>query len=267
MRKPLVMECLRLRAEFDPEYLGLLIPGGSTGLRGGTAAAIEEDLAMIAAEPAVKRQYARLAAERRRQVLEFRAWLKRFGLEGQARSSLRAMTLAYTIDYRKIRSRMEAARLLHKTFDEAIAIAENAGVLPPGRWRAVTARWLDCLDPRRRRLRGMMDRLFRQATFASYGELRQPLCRQVVWERRRTLGRVLKQIAGPRAATDPVDDARQLLAGIGRDPDPWSRELVTLRAVQTLSILDLKTYCDLVAELGEYNPHTPEAQDDMAHQP
>jgi hypothetical protein len=252
MRKPLVMECLRLRAEFDPEYLGLLIPGGSTGLRGGAAAAIEEDLALIAAEPAVKRQHARLAAERRRQVLEFRSWLVRFGLDGQPRPSLRAMTLAYTIDYRKIRSRLESARMLQKTFDEAIA--EHADVLQSSPWGNVAARCLDCVDPRRRRLRVMMDRLFRQPAFASYGEPQRQLCRRVVWERRRTLGRVLKQIAGPWAAADPVDESQQLLAGIGRDPDPWSRELVTLRTVQTLSILDLKTYCDLVAELGEYGP-------------
>jgi hypothetical protein len=265
MRRPLVMECLRLRAEFDPEYLGLLIPGGSTGLRGGAAAAIEEDLALIAAEPAVKRQHARLAAERRRQVLEFRSWLVRFGLEGQPRPSLRAMTLAYTIDYRKIRSRLESARLLQKTFDEALA--EHADTPRLGPWGNMAARCLDQVDPRRRRLRVMVDRLFRQPAFASYGGPQQQLCRRVVWERRRTLGRVLKQIAGPRAAADPVDEARQLLAGIGRDPDPWSRELVTLRAVQTLSILDLKTYCDLVAELGEYSAGTPDAPGGTLQQP
>jgi hypothetical protein len=49
-----------------------------------------------------------------------------------------------------------------------------------------------------------------------------------------------------------VAEAKQVLAAVGRDPDTWSRELVTLRAVQTLSLLDLKIYCDLVAELGEY---------------
>ena len=45
---------------------------------------------------------------------------------------------------------------------------------------------------------------------------------------------------------------------IARDPATWSRQLVTLRAVQTLSVLDLQTYCDLVAELGEYETCPPE---------
>ena len=89
------------------------------------------------------------------------------------------------------------------------------------------------------------------------------MLRRLLWERRRTLAPVVRLLAGKVAPADPVADARQVLDAIARDPATWSRQLVVLRTIQTLSVLDLETYCDLVAELGEYAPCAPEAKDDM----
>ena len=55
-----------------------------------------------------------------------------------------------------------------------------------------------------------------------------------------------------------MEHARQVLSQVARDPGPWTRQLVILRTIQTLSVLDLKTYCDLVYELGEYGTENRE---------
>ena len=63
----------------------------------------------------------------------------------------------------------------------------------------------------------------------------------------------MRTLTHHRAPSDPVSAARAVLCDAARDPATWTQQLVVLRAVQTLSVLDLKTYCDLVAELGEYS--------------
>ena len=75
MRKPVFLECLRMRAEFDPEYLGVILPGSTAYLRQATLTPIEEDLALIDADPGVRHEFRQLAGRRRRQVLEFRRLL------------------------------------------------------------------------------------------------------------------------------------------------------------------------------------------------
>ena len=149
---------------------------------------------------------------------------------------------------------LEAARLLQRAFDEAMA--EDADDRVGGMGKRLVRWFLDEVDPRRRSLRAMMGRLFRQSLFDCYDVKQRRLCQIVVWQDRRTLWGALRQLAANSVPIDLVDDSRQVLAGIGRDPVTWSRQLVTLHAVQTLSVLDLKTYCDLVAELGEYTADT-----------
>ncbi len=246
MRKPLLLECLQMRARFDPEYLGVLLPGSSPYLRGGTAAPIEEDIASIGAQPTLKKRFRTLAAQRRRQVADLRDWLARFDLQGQSNESLRAVAIAYTIDFQQARSRLQATRQLQRHFEDLIAeqgLRSPLARLPEWSLRAAWCRW---------RYRGRLFQLFRQPAFAGYSPKQQRRCRRLVYCRRGGLLKALRLLTGPDAPSDPVDRARRSLAQVARDPAPWSRQLVVLRAVQTLSVLDLKTYCDLVYELGEY---------------
>ncbi len=246
MRKPLVMECLRMRAEFDPEYLGAILPDGPRRTHGPSSPPVEEDLAMIGAGPDVKRRFAREAADRGRQAVEFRHWLGRLNLDGFSGESLRAMAIAYTIDHSGVRSRLEATRLLEKVFEEA------KDARPPLGRRGLG--WLRRLSWRRARFDRLVNRVFQQPAFAAYPAEQREACRGLLRERRKRTGPALRRLAAGGAAGDPVEESRKALAEVGRDPGPWSRQLVALRAVQALSILDLKTYCDLVAELGEYGP-------------
>jgi len=101
MRKPLFMECLRMRADFDPEYLGIVPPGPNRGVREAEVVQIEEDLALIGAEPSVRREFRDLASRRRRQMLDFRRLLCELGIEAYSAEAMRAMAIAYAIDYQK----------------------------------------------------------------------------------------------------------------------------------------------------------------------
>ena len=254
MRKPVFLECLRMRAQFDPEYLGILLPGTSAGLHTTGTSPIEEDLALIGVEPGVVREFRGLAAQRRRQVLEFRRWSARFHLAKKPAPSLRAMAVAYTIDYRDVRSTLEAAQLLRRTFDEAIAPASQSPPAVEHRGCFALALW------RRWRYAKRLERLFSRPGFEHYGQQQPDVCGRVLWARGGPLLRALKVLTDTDAA-DPLQDAREVLSAVADDPDTWSRQLVVLRAVQTLSVLDLWTYCDLVAELGEYEAYTPEEMD------
>lgn len=247
MRRPLFVECMRMRAQFDPEYLGVLLPGCPNRLRGATEAAIEEDLDRIEAEPAMKERYRQMAAKRRRQMLEFRAWLSRLHLAEFSAEALRAMAIAYSIDYKRARTHLTATRLLERAFDDALAATSRRWSLANLPEWSLRAAWC------RLRWRRRLIKLFQQPAFLRYTLEQQARCRRLVYCRRGDLLRALGELTGRGRPLDPVEQARRVFSGVGADPAPWSRQLVVLRAVQTMSVLDMKTYCDLVFELGEYD--------------
>ncbi len=248
MRKPVFLECLRMRAEFDPEYLGVSLPGSAAFAGRATGSPIEEDLALIGADPGVRREFRSLAAECRRHVLQFRRLLANWDCSGQSGQSLRAMAIAYAIDYAQVRTRLEAGRRLKKSFDEACSKPSGVGWSLGTLWR----RWKNS---------ARVDRLLKQPAFAAYAGQRDT-CLALLCRRGPLLADLRRLTAG-NVAAHPVYEARQVLLAVGRDPATWSRQLVVLRAVQTLSVLDLRTYCDLVAELGEYGTCTADGADGM----
>ncbi|HYW78379.1 MAG TPA: ion transporter, partial [Thermoguttaceae bacterium] len=252
MRKPVFLECLRLRAEFDPEYLGAMFPGSKNHSRRATATMVEEDLAMIDADPGVVREFRELASLRRRQMIEFRRLLTKIDGGDLPPESLRAMAIAYTIDYGRIRSRLRAVRRVHRAVDEfangsarghKFSGTNAAKVL---RDRSLAASWC------RLRYGRLAKQVLQRSDFAAYDQDRRKLFLRVLYHRRGRLLRAVRLLAHADTPADLLADARETLLPIGRDPAGWTRQFVILRAVQTLSVLDLKTYRNLVAELGQY---------------
>ena len=241
MRKPVFLECLRMRAAFDPEYLGVLMPGPKSQVARVTAAPIEEDLALIDADPGVRQRFRRLAAEHRRRVRDFRRLVSSSDGGPFSAESLRAMAIAYAIDFRGVRSRFEAAERLKMAFDEV----DPKGPAMSRSLRQLWCRWRYARDVRR---------LFERPDFVNYSARRRNACAAAIYGRRGALLGALRTLTRGDGSVDPIEDARQIVAAVGRDPATWTRQLVVLRAVQTLSVLDLTIYCDLVAELGEYGP-------------
>jgi len=241
MRKPVFLECLRMRAQFDPEYLGVLLPGCPSPDRQVTSTPVEEDLQLVDADPGLKQEFRELAGRRRRQMSGFRRLLDELGESRFSAESLRAMAIAYTIDYRRVRSRVEAVDGLRQALDEAALCASRSWRRP---LRAVWCKW---------RIAGKLARLWRQPAFAATGPRQRKLLVELICRRRGPLLAALCEVARGGDSTDIEADARDTLLAVARDPATWSRQLVVLRAVQTLSVLDLKTYHELVFELGEYD--------------
>ncbi|NQU25778.1 MAG: hypothetical protein HQ567_31195, partial [Candidatus Nealsonbacteria bacterium] len=267
MRKPVFMECLRMRARFDPEYLGAWKSADQgTGQPDHPAVApIEEDLATIGADPGQVHEFRQLTAERRRQMTDFRRLLATMDREvcrpevGEPFSaeSLRAMAIAYTIDYRDVRSHVEATERLRRALDEIATNGTTSSDAAPGLIRTPRAWWC------RLRHAGKARRLFSQPALADFDAAARRASTREIYGRRGELLAALRTLAGKHGPDDPVDAARTTLLSVARDPATWSRQLVTLRAVQTLSVLDLRTYCDLVADLGEYETCPPETTETL----
>lgn len=259
MRQPVFLECLQMRAEFDPEYLGVMLVGSNREASRTTAAPIEDDLDLIDAERGIRQRFRQLATERRRQVSALRKLLGECNIEETSDESLRAMTIAYTIDYDDVRSGWEAIMALRHLLDEAILSVDRrkagSGDQIPSRQKFRA--WLFA-----RKYATALDRLFCQPAFAAYSmSQRSLLVEQLCLRGQRRLREALRRLTRDATLHDPLVAIRETLQAVGRDPATWSRQLVVLRAVQTLSVLDLNTYCDLVAELGEYDTRGEEIDD------
>jgi len=250
MRKPLFVECLRMRAAVDPEYLGLRLPGLEKQARPGGIPQVDEDLKALGVTPALRAELRQLAKERHTQMLDLRRLLGQWEPPSRRPAALRAVAVAYAVDYRNARSTLEAARLVRRACDRALA--EGPRRLAPPDWspRALWCRW---------RFRKALRALFQQPEFRHYDGKQQAVCRRWIARRRGPLLDALRRLTANRQpwSTDPVAEAYRTLAAVARDPEPWSGQLVTLRTVQTLSVVDLKVYCELVAELGQYDRHEP----------
>ena len=244
MRKPIFLECLRMRAEFDPEYLGVVLPGSPGDQRKTIGMLVEKDLAQIGADGKLQLEFRRMAVQRRKQTQRLRKLLNRFDMENYSAESLRAMTVAYTIDYQGIRSRLAAAKQLHRAFDEVLRDESALGGVRS--FFSIRHIWRRCRDGQR------IDRLFASPAFARFDRAQQRVCRQLVFRGRGPFVGALRTLTRDGIPADPREEAREVLRAVGADPTPWSRQLVVLRTVQTLSVLDLRTYCELVNELGEY---------------
>jgi hypothetical protein len=240
MRAPLVEACLLLRARCDPEYLGVPLPGSlSTPLPGADA---ESDLRFLRARRELE---AAVETERRRAERDM-ARLGRL-LDGGLRARLaaqvagegaelspeqiRAAAVAYLGDLRGVRRNLSSAAIL----DEVFADAEKRPPLP----RRLLPRldlsrafddWWDRHGPKRR---GARLRAWRAALWNVDG------------------------VADALLAYDRLGDMAEregeaTLAGYLRRPSRTTDSLVTLRAVQTLSLIDLLRYREHVHRLGGY---------------
>jgi len=186
--------------------------------------------------------------------LEFRALLPKFGQPLPSGESLRAMAIAYTIDYRRVRRRLWAVGELQRAFDELAGDSAGRVLAEVGSPWSPRAWWCRLRYGRR------IGRVLRWSMFDAYDARQRQRCRSLVCRRRGPLLEAVRKVSGRRTSPDPAQDARDVLAAVARDPATWSRQLVVLRSVQTLSVLDLKTYCELVAELGEYDVKTEQTE-------
>jgi hypothetical protein len=241
VRGPVATALLRLRARVDVEYLGVRLPGSErSGLEGVTA---DEDLAFLGARGPLQRE---IAAERGRaeddvrrfgRLLEQGLWHEvaaHLGVdEGRlGPEHLRAAMFAYHADAQDVRSLLSGSDVLDELAREAPHQALPS-LLPLPRWRLRRAfrRWRDAEGRER----------------AAERAAAWPLVVHDVGDARRALAAV---------AVPGAEEARRLgvrrLAEFVRHPQRVSEQIVTLRIVQTLSLVDLLNDRAHVYRLGGY---------------
>ncbi|MFB3065451.1 MAG: hypothetical protein ACE10D_02955, partial [Planctomycetota bacterium] len=246
MRGPVNEACLTLRARFDPEYLGLCLPRAERcGLEG---AGVDVDLRFLEARPElaqyIDEERARARDDLRRLgrlveggLLERAAERIGVDVEHFGAEHLRAVAAAYVGDLQHLRRNLSALEILDEVYTRAATKDPlPAFRLPRPRLYAKFRRYW--------RMHGKGDRRAAQAAW------------------RATLHNV-------RGAGDALRtwallglDAKRLgeltLAELSRHPERITDQLVTLRAVQTLALIDVLNYREHIFNLGRYE----DSQDD-----
>ncbi len=261
MRKPVFMECMRLRAAFDVEYLGCqLSPVPRPDDWESIPHRFEQDLDFIGAldtERSEFEQYQQTALDQQRRLESFlrqhRAWPSA-PAEGSSLArteQLRAIAIAYHVDYQGLRTLVEAPDRLLERFERVLE--SPTGKQPkPSRIRRLGLALRPCWDWLCRRAAlddASFERAWSRVARPGWGETRRRACHDA-WR---------ANFAGIRHRVEQVGEetpiklrAERLIDQIASRPQSWSRRLLTLRTVQTLCVLDIQNYRDLVHELGGY---------------
>jgi hypothetical protein len=268
MRKPVFMGSLWLRARFDVEYLGLPLPTAPPSIAG--LALMEADLNYIEAT----RRDRIIAEQVRRQHqkrLEWVArWLERFGwtfdtlpgylaaeipyLANRGGEALRALVAACILDHNDIATLALSIEGLKRILVHASDSAQDATVLPAGLPDPVV-NLRNLWHPAHRCRRPLAD-LFELPCFPPFGLAERRRIARYLHRHRRVVRGWIKVVLG-QGAHDPWATVKARMHDVLLRTDLWSDQILVLRAVQTLTMLDLQHNCELVWNLGGYT--RPEA--------
>ncbi|MEK6235437.1 MAG: hypothetical protein N2C14_12085 [Planctomycetales bacterium] len=241
MRAPTVYASIRLRIRFDPEYLGVHVPGLERNAI--SASDLEDDLRFLTTNPLLTEEIddarrraeadmARLADLWENGLLKRIA--KRIGVDEdclQGAETRRAAAAIYLADVQGSRTHLSAQAILQETF----AVAADDDPLPIG-WVPQVHLW------------GAFRRFWNQ-----HG-IRDRNARKRAW--RATVHNVSDCASALKAWNKHRDgvgeEGERILAELLRHPGRVSEQLVTLRSLQTLAIIDVLIYRVHVFELGDY---------------
>ncbi len=239
MRGPVLWACLWLRARFDVEYLGLAVPG----LPKPEHRAIQADLQFLGATP---ERWRRVTEERERAEWDLRRIARMLddGLLDELRAqigagaaaldveSVRALVAVYRADVMQVRTHLSSAEILRE-----MALEARKSDLKP---RVVWPRPL---------LRRRFQRWWR-AGGEGDEEDREAAWRALVHghhQGRQALG-IHDQYGSEGARAEGIVRLTGVLRHVGR----VSEQLVSLRAIQTLALIDMRNYRTHVYRLGGY---------------
>jgi hypothetical protein len=274
MRKPVFMGSLWLRARFDVEYLGLPLPTAPPGI--AAEALMESDLDYIGAtrqDRIIAEQVRRQHQQRLEWVLR---WLDRFGwtfdelpaylareipfLADRGGEALRALVAACILDHNDIATLALSIGGLKRVMAHAAATTQDPKRIP-----------LDLPDPvvNLRRLWHPVHRckrpdtdLFALPCFPAYNADQRRAILRYLRRHRRVVRGWIKVVLG-QGDRDPWGTVKARMRDVLLRTDLWSDQILVLRAVQSLTMLDLQHNCELVWKLGGYTrPELGDAEPD-----
>jgi hypothetical protein len=241
MRGPIVVETMRLRAKIDPEYLGVPLPGRSRTHLGG--ANVEADLKFLEARPSLihemERHRARAEGDMRRLSKLIDDGLlsrvaQRLGLPPDVLSGpehVRAVAVAYLGDYRGVRSLLSCEDVLYDVYH----VAPLEFLVAPLPWPRVA-------------LRRCFRRYWQEHGFGGRAE-RAAAWRATVHDLHGAASALRAWAKHGKAA---AEEGERVLGELLRHPGRITEQLVALRAIQTLALLDILHYREHVYVLGQY---------------
>jgi len=263
MRKPVFMGSLWLRARFDVEYLGLPLPTAPPGIAAHSL--MESDLDFIGASRQDRIIAEQIRRGHQRRLEWIGRWLQQFGwtfdqlpeylareipyLTNRGGEALRAMVTACVLDHDDITTLAFSIEGLKRVMTHGADAALDGTTLPPGLpdpvvnlrklWHPVS------------RVRRPVADLFGMPCFPPYDQAQRSRILSYLRRHRRAVRGWINVVLG-QGGDDPWAIVRARMREVLLRTDLWSDQVLVLRAVQTLTMLDVQHNCDLVWSLGGY---------------
>ncbi len=243
IRGPVVLASLRLRMLVDPEFLGIAIPGQNTTSIEDSQ--IDADLAFLRLNPAfqleVERERVRCDADIRR----FRDLLVKDLMKQAAEAvslpadsfdsveHLRAATIAYVADLNGVRVHLSSEEILKKVFENVSKRPPLPGGLVPHLLlrRKFNRYWSECGVGAKQEKRAAW-----RAVLNNVWQARDAL---LVW-------------ASAEGTSESRKEGIKRLGELLLHPRRLSEQLVSVRTIQSLAVLDVLNYREHVYRLGRY---------------
>jgi hypothetical protein len=244
VRLPVVLAALRLRAQLDPEYLGAAIPGQPW--RDDQPIQVDADRQFLDLDVDVVHELdhhrRRSRADMRRlqtlidQGLLHRA-AERLGLDAHAFDDprhRRAAAIAYAADYDGVRRHLSATTLCREVFTRATDEAQTP--------RALHLQW---------RLRRAFNRYWQKC---DHVDTHDRAAKRAAWAavQQNEWGVADALRAWARFGDEAPEEGERRLSQLLQHAERLCEQLSSLRAVQTLSVLDVLHYRQHVFALGGY---------------
>jgi hypothetical protein len=257
------MGSLWLRARFDVEYMGLPLPTAPASLAGELL--MEADLDYIGATRRDRIIAEQFRTQHQKRLVWVSRWLERFGwtfellpnylseqipyLANRGGEALRAVVAACVLDHDDIATLALSIEGLKAVMEHAADGHRDRRKLPAGLPDPIVS--LRTLWHPVNRSRRESSELFDLPCFPSYDPAsRKRILAYLRRHRRATRGWV-KVVLG-QGARDPWAVVMARMRDVLLRTDLWSDQILVLRAVQTLTMLDLQHNCELVWNLGGY---------------
>jgi len=249
MKAPGLLEAMQMRASFDPAYCGAP-PTWSFGVGMESDPEIERDMDFLQMRERDRAVMRTIAMESRRRIEQLHGLVK--DLDGfeecreetEQKLGERAVSIAYVTNREGIRSLFQAERWLNRELPRF----EDRRTRIRGSWTRSAWQWA------RRGFRPhpvveLVHRRLADRSISARG--RRNLQRAYTRDHGAIRDIVHAWLSLPEGVK-PRDHAVLLARDFFRANGEVSRELVALRAVQSLSVLDVRNYRDLVFRLGGY---------------
>jgi hypothetical protein len=278
MRKPVFMGSLWLRARFDVEYLGLALPTAPPGILADSL--MEADLDYIGATRQDRIIAEQVKHEHQGRLEWVARWLHQFGwtfdevpnylareipfLANRGGEALRALVAACVLDHDDIATLALSIEGLKRVLAYAADPSQDPGLLPAGLPEpvlVVRALWHPVHRCRRR-----ADELFDLPCFPAYDPGQQRRILRYLRRHHRTVRGWTRVVLG-QGGTDPWATVKSRMRDVLLRTELWSDQILVLRAVQSLTMLDVQHNCSLVWDLGGYTSAEPGGTEPEARPP